>query len=64
MARADENGDLTVYPGKYQLAINNDELLKAEFELVGEPVIVDRLTRQGVYEYTVSVHYNASANLV
>ncbi|KEQ89919.1 glycoside hydrolase [Aureobasidium pullulans EXF-150] len=64
LARADENGDLTVYPGKYRLAIDNDELLKAEFELVGEPVIVDRLTRQGVYEYTVPVHYNASANLV
>ncbi|CAD0107538.1 unnamed protein product [Aureobasidium uvarum] len=64
LARADQNGDLTVYPGNYKLAIDNDELLTAEFELVGEPVIVDRLTRQGVYEYTVPVHYNASANLV
>ncbi|KAH0138334.1 glycoside hydrolase, partial [Aureobasidium melanogenum] len=64
LARADENGDLTVYPGNYKLAIDNNELLTAEFELVGEPVIVDRLTRQGVYEYTVPVHYNASANLV
>ncbi|CAD0094651.1 unnamed protein product, partial [Aureobasidium mustum] len=64
LARADDNGDLTVYPGKYKLAVDNDELLTAEFELVGEPVIVDRLTRQGVYEYTVPVHYNASANLV
>jgi beta-D-xylosidase 4 len=53
-----------VYPGKYKVAIDNDELLTAEFELVGEAVIVDRLTRQGVYEYTVPVHYNASANLV
>ncbi|KAG9541396.1 glycoside hydrolase, partial [Aureobasidium melanogenum] len=48
LARADENGDLTVYPGKYKLAVDNDELLTAEFELAGEPVIVDRLTRQGV----------------
>jgi beta-D-xylosidase 4 len=64
LARADANGDLTVYPGKYKVAIDNDELLTAEFELVGQAVIVDRLTRQGVYEYTVPVHYNASANLV
>jgi beta-D-xylosidase 4 len=64
LARADANGDLTVYPGKYKVAIDNDELLTAEFELVGQPVVVDRLTRQGVYEYTVPVHYNASANLV
>lgn len=64
LARADENGDLTVYPGKYKVAVDNDELLTAEFELVGQPVIVDRLTRQGVYEYTVPVHYNASANSV
>ncbi|KEQ99745.1 glycoside hydrolase family 3 protein [Aureobasidium subglaciale EXF-2481] len=64
LARADENGDLTVYPGNYVMEVDNNGLLKGEFELVGEAVVVDRLTRQGVYEYTVPVHYNASANLV
>jgi beta-D-xylosidase 4 len=64
LARADVNGDLTVYPGKYEVTVDNDGLLKAEFELVGQPVVVDRLTRMGTYEYTVRVHYNASNNEV
>jgi len=43
LARADENGDLVIFPGDYKLAIDVDEMLVFNFSLVGEPVVIETL---------------------
>ncbi|KAK8117046.1 glycosyl hydrolase family 3 N terminal domain-containing protein [Apiospora kogelbergensis] len=57
LARADENGDLTIFPGDYKLALDNDESLTLEFSLTGEPVVIETLPApKANYEFTVPVH--------
>lgn len=40
LARADENGDLAVYPGDYELALNNERSVVHKLTLTGTPVVV------------------------
>lgn len=40
LARAAENGDLVVYPGEYELALNNERSVVKKFTLTGEGVTV------------------------
>ncbi|KAK7943497.1 glycoside hydrolase family 3 protein [Apiospora aurea] len=57
LARADENGDLTIFPGDYKLAVDNDESLTFEFSLAGEPAVIETLpTPKESYEFSVPVH--------
>lgn len=56
LARADENGDFVIYPGKYKLALDFDEWISFTFELKGKPEIVESLPRpRDEYEFTVPV---------
>lgn len=58
LARADENGDLTIYPGHYTLSLDVDARLTMEFTLVGEAAVIEKLPRpKAEYAYTVPVHY-------
>ncbi|KAK8085654.1 hypothetical protein PG997_006925 [Apiospora hydei] len=51
------NGDLTIFPGEYKLAIDNDESLTFEFSLTGEPAVIETLpTPKESYEFSVPVH--------
>ncbi|OQO08204.1 hypothetical protein B0A48_06999 [Cryoendolithus antarcticus] len=60
IARADVNGDLTIYPGDYQLALDFDGQASFSFSLRGRPTIIDPLPRQRTsYNYTVPVHPQA-----
>ncbi|GAB7358415.1 hypothetical protein MBLNU230_g2482t1 [Neophaeotheca triangularis] len=45
-ARAAENGDLVVYPGDYELALNNERSVVYEFTLTGEPVVMAKWPSQ------------------
>ncbi|KAI9655956.1 MAG: hypothetical protein M1821_005017 [Bathelium mastoideum] len=57
LARADENGDLTIYPGDYSLALDIDAKLTFNFSLTGSQMVVDTLPRQASsYNFTVPVH--------
>lgn len=42
LARADSNGDLIVYPGSYQLALNNEKSVTYNFELTGSEVPIQK----------------------
>jgi beta-D-xylosidase 4 len=56
LARADENGHLTIYPGDYKLALDNDESLTKEFTLTGEPAVIEMLpVPKANYEFSVPV---------
>ena len=46
LARADPNGDLTVYPGDYELALNNERSVVYSFSLTGDPVTVAKWPKQ------------------
>ena len=46
LARADENGDLTIYPGEYTLSLDVDCQLSVKFKLVGDPAIIEVIPRQ------------------
>lgn len=41
VARVDNNGDRVLYPGQYELALNNDRSVVVKFELIGEPVTLE-----------------------
>ena len=57
IARADINGDLTIFPGDYKLALDVDDSLTLEFSLHGDPVVVDTLPMpQKTYDFAVPVH--------
>jgi len=57
LARADINGDLTIFPGDYKLALDNEESLTFEFTLCGDPVVIETLPApKAHYNYTVPVH--------
>ena len=57
LARADENGDLVIWPGDYTLSLDIDARLTFNFSLTGSQAVVDPLPRQASsYNYTVPVH--------
>lgn len=57
LARADERGDLTIFPGDYKLALDNDESLTFEFCLTGEATVIETLPMpKDNYEFSVPVH--------
>ena len=57
LARADENGDLTIFPGDYTVTLDIDEKIMFEFSLTGERGVIDTLPRlAATYNFTVPVH--------
>ena len=57
LARADENGDLIIWPGDYSLTLDIDARLAFNFSLTGSAAVVDSLPRQASsYNFTVPVH--------
>ncbi|KAK8131324.1 glycoside hydrolase family 3 protein [Apiospora sp. TS-2023a] len=57
LARADENGDLTIFPGDYKLALDNDRSLTFNFALTGAPAVIETLPApKESYEFAVPVH--------
>ncbi|KFY65554.1 hypothetical protein V496_02497 [Pseudogymnoascus sp. VKM F-4515 (FW-2607)] len=57
LARADENGDLVIFPGDYKIALDISESLTFKFTLSGPPVVIDTLPNQKLhYDFTVPVH--------
>jgi xylan 1,4-beta-xylosidase len=58
LARADENGAQTIYPGTYQLAIDVDERATVEFRLTGKATVIEILPLpKKEYSFAVPVHY-------
>ncbi|KAK0099268.1 hypothetical protein ONS95_006362 [Cadophora gregata] len=56
LARADENGDLTIFPGEYLLTLDIDQKIEFGFSLTGEKAVVDKLPQPGgKYNFTVPV---------
>jgi beta-D-xylosidase 4 len=56
LARADERGDLAIWPGEYRLSLDNEESLVVEFSLTGSPVVIETLPApKGEYEFKVPV---------
>ncbi|KAG8164124.1 hypothetical protein KVR01_006042 [Diaporthe batatas] len=45
LARADENGDLLLYPGDYEMMFDYDSQLTFNFTLTGSPTLLDALAR-------------------
>jgi beta-D-xylosidase 4 len=41
VARVDENGNRILYPGKYELALNNNRSVVVQFELTGEAAALE-----------------------
>lgn len=57
LARADQNGNLVIFPGDYKIALDIFESLTFEFSLQGTPVVVDTLPMPDAnYNFTVEVH--------
>ena len=57
LARADEDGNLTIFPGDYKIALDVFESLTFEFSLQGSPMVIDTLPLpQSHYDFTVPVH--------
>ena len=56
LARANEEGDLVVYPGHYTFSLDIDAKISFDFELFGEPLVVDTLAKRGTYNFTVPVY--------
>ncbi|TVY82659.1 putative exo-1,4-beta-xylosidase xlnD [Lachnellula suecica] len=42
LARADESGDKVLYPGDYELALNNERSVVMEFKFTGGPVVLEK----------------------
>jgi beta-D-xylosidase 4 len=60
LARADENGSLTIYPGEYKVTLDTGAELTASFRLTGKAAIIDVLPPQAAeYNYTVPVYPQA-----
>ena len=55
LARANEAGDLVVYPGLYSLVMDIEHGLNTTFSLTGEEAVIEALPRERVYNYTVPV---------
>ncbi len=57
LSRADVNGDLTIFPGDYKLALDVDDQLTFNFTLTGKATVIDTLPApQPSYDFTVPVH--------
>jgi beta-D-xylosidase 4 len=57
LARANEDGDFVIYPGKYELALDYDGRISFSFVLEGKPEVVEALPRpRDDYEFTVPVN--------
>ncbi|RAQ51277.1 exo-1 [Aspergillus flavus] len=57
LARADENGSLVIFPGRYKIALDHSEELTFEFTLKGSPAVIETLPIPDVqYNFTVPVH--------
>jgi beta-D-xylosidase 4 len=57
LARANSDGDLILYPGRYQLQLDYDARLVFDFELTGHATLLDTLPRQQArYNFSVPVH--------
>ncbi|KAK4502317.1 hypothetical protein PRZ48_005742 [Zasmidium cellare] len=57
IARANENGDLVIYPGDYEITLDVEPKLKSKFRLTGPATVLEQLPRQAAsYNYTVPVH--------
>ena len=59
LARADEDGSLTIWPGTYKLMLDNDACLEYEFVLKGEAAVIETLPNQkssAAYNFTVPVN--------
>jgi beta-D-xylosidase 4 len=57
LARADENGSLVIYPGRYKIALDIFDSLTFEFTLKGNPAVIDTLPMpHAQYNFTVPVH--------
>ncbi|EED20475.1 conserved hypothetical protein [Talaromyces stipitatus ATCC 10500] len=57
MARADENGNLVIFPGHYKIALDVSDSLTFEFSLRGDPLVIDTLpVPDAHYDFTVPVH--------
>ena len=64
LARADENGDLTIFPGQYVIALDIDEKITFDFELTGEKAVIDTLPPlKAKYNFTVPVHMEPPASI-
>ncbi|RAO71454.1 uncharacterized protein BHQ10_007466 [Talaromyces amestolkiae] len=60
LARADENGSLTIYPGEYIVTLDTDARLTATFRLTGKAAIIEVLPPQAAeYNYTIPVYRQA-----
>jgi beta-D-xylosidase 4 len=56
IARANEAGDLVIYPGDYKIALDVDETLTFNFTLRGQEAVIDSLPApRDNYNYTVPV---------
>ncbi|KAH8800178.1 glycosyl hydrolase family 3 C-terminal domain-containing protein, partial [Xylogone sp. PMI_703] len=57
LARADENGNLVIFPGEYKVELDIFGSLTFEFGLHGNPVVIDTLPVPDThYSFTVPVH--------
>ncbi|KAJ5379806.1 glycoside hydrolase superfamily, partial [Penicillium cataractarum] len=57
LARADENGSLVIFPGRYKIALDIFDRLTFEFTLRGNPAVIDTLPMpHDHYNFTVPVH--------
>jgi beta-D-xylosidase 4 len=60
LARANEDGDFVIYPGKYTLALDVDDCISFSFELKGKEEVVEALPRpKEEYGFTVPVNIQA-----
>jgi beta-D-xylosidase 4 len=57
LARADENGNLVIFPGDYKIVLDVFEHLTLTFSLQGSPLAIDTLPAPDAqYNFTVPVH--------
>nr|OQO22580.1 hypothetical protein B0A51_11843 [Rachicladosporium sp. CCFEE 5018] len=57
LARSDADGSLTIYPGDYEIALDNDRYLTQKFKLTGKPAVIETLPKpRAEYDYSVPVH--------
>ena len=63
MARANQNGDLTIFPGNYTLALDIDASLTYNFSLTGSPTVIESLPLpKASYSYAVPVQIQPASN--
>ncbi|KAK4580133.1 hypothetical protein LTR86_000336 [Recurvomyces mirabilis] len=60
LARANTNGDITIFPGDYEVVLDNDASLSFKFSLTGQAVVIDTLPApKASYSETVKVNLQA-----